>query len=43
MLSAPMILQTLIGWNPALDRETLPERLLATIWPAIAAPPAPPA
>jgi AcrR family transcriptional regulator len=37
MISAPVILQTMINWNPALDRETLPERLLTMLWPAIAA------
>jgi hypothetical protein len=26
-----------MDWNPSLDRETLPERLVAAAWPAIAA------
>lgn len=37
MVAAPLILQALINWNPALDRQTLPERLLDTLWPAITA------
>ena len=37
MLVGPLISQALIGWNPNLDRATLPERLVDTLWPAIVA------
>jgi AcrR family transcriptional regulator len=37
MLYGPMIVQTVYNWNPELDRETLPERLVEAVWPAIAA------
>jgi AcrR family transcriptional regulator len=37
MLVGPMLAQNILNWNPALDRETLPERLIDAIWPAIAA------
>jgi AcrR family transcriptional regulator len=39
MLVGPMLAQTVLNWNPLLDRETLPERLVDAIWPAIAARP----
>lgn len=39
MLVAPMLAQTVLHWNPDLDRETLPQRLVDTLWPAIAARP----
>ncbi|OLB65813.1 MAG: TetR family transcriptional regulator [Actinobacteria bacterium 13_2_20CM_2_72_6] len=38
MLVGPLVSQALIGWNPSLDRATLPERLVDTLWPAIVAP-----
>lgn len=37
MLVGPMIAQSVLDWNPALDRETLPKRLVEAVWPAIAA------
>jgi AcrR family transcriptional regulator len=37
MLVGPMVAQSVMNWNPALDRETLAERLLTTAWPALAA------
>ena len=37
MLTGPLIAQSVVGWNPKLDRTTLPERLVDTLWPAIAA------
>ena len=37
MLTGPLIAQSVIGWNPKFDRATLPERLVDTLWPAIAA------
>jgi AcrR family transcriptional regulator len=37
MLVGPMVAQSVMDWNPDLDRETLPERLVAAAWPAIAA------
>jgi len=37
MLVGPMVAQSVMDWNPSLDRETLPERLVAAAWPAIAA------
>jgi AcrR family transcriptional regulator len=39
MLVGPMLAQSIVNWNPGLDRATLPERLVDTIWPAIAARP----
>jgi AcrR family transcriptional regulator len=36
MLVGPMVAQSVMDWNPTLDRETLPERLVAAAWPAIA-------
>ena len=38
MLMGPLISQTMTGWNPNLDRATLPERLVDMLWPAIARP-----
>jgi AcrR family transcriptional regulator len=38
MLVGPMVAQALTSWtNPDLDRDTLPERLVDAVWPAIAA------
>jgi hypothetical protein len=37
MLAAPLVAQNALNWNPRLDRGGLPERLVAAIWPAIAA------
>jgi AcrR family transcriptional regulator len=37
MLVSPMIAQTVMGWNPALDREKLPEQIVDTFWPALVA------
>jgi AcrR family transcriptional regulator len=37
MLAGPLVSQALIGWSPNLDRATLPERLVDTLWPAIIA------
>jgi AcrR family transcriptional regulator len=37
ILVSPMIAQSVMGWNPALDREKLPEQIVDTIWPALAA------
>lgn len=37
MLVAPMLAQTMLNWNPRLDRETLPELLVNALWPAIVA------
>jgi AcrR family transcriptional regulator len=39
MLAAPMLAQTVLNWNPQLDRTTLPQLLVETLWPAIAATP----
>ena len=36
MLVGPLISQALLGWGPKVDRATLPERLVDTLWPAIA-------
>jgi Tetracyclin repressor-like, C-terminal domain len=36
MLVGPMVAQSVVDWNPELDRETLPDRLVAAVWPAIA-------
>jgi len=38
MLVGPMLAQSVLNWNPHLDRDTLPERLVEAVWPAIAAP-----
>lgn len=37
MLVGPMVAQSVMNWNPDLDRDTLAERLLVAAWPAIAA------
>jgi AcrR family transcriptional regulator len=37
MLVGPMLAQSVVNLNPSLDRDTLPERLVDTVWPAIAA------
>jgi AcrR family transcriptional regulator len=42
MLAAPMLVQTVLNWNPRLDRATLPQLLVDTLWPAIAQPATPP-
>jgi AcrR family transcriptional regulator len=39
MLAAPMLAQSMVNWNPRLDRATLPQLLVDTIWPAIASAP----
>jgi AcrR family transcriptional regulator len=38
MLMGPLVAQNVVGWDPNLDRATLPERLVDTLWPGIAAP-----
>lgn len=35
MLVGPIVAQTVVNWNPELDRESLPERLVEAAWPAI--------
>jgi hypothetical protein len=35
MLVGPMVAQSVVNWNPSLDRDSLAERLLATAWPAL--------
>lgn len=37
MLVGPMIAQSIVMWNPELDREKLPEQLVDTLWPALIA------
>jgi AcrR family transcriptional regulator len=37
MLVGPMIAQATMNWNPSLERDGLADRLVDTIWPAIAA------
>ena len=37
MLVSPMVVQALGNLNPLLHRETLPQRLVDAVWPAIAA------
>jgi AcrR family transcriptional regulator len=37
MLVGPMVAQSVMNWNPDLDRESFAERLLNTAWPALAA------
>jgi AcrR family transcriptional regulator len=37
ILVGPMIVQGMLDWNPALDREQLPNQVVDTVWPAIAA------
>ena len=41
IMVSPMIVQGALNWNPDLDQETLAEQIVATVWPAIAASPAP--
>jgi AcrR family transcriptional regulator len=41
MLVGPMVAQSVLNWNPDLDRDTLAERLLQSAWPALAASPLP--
>jgi AcrR family transcriptional regulator len=36
MLVGPLVAQSMLGWNPQLDREKLPTQLVDAIWPAIA-------
>ncbi len=36
MLVGPLVAQAVLRWNPALERGTLPERLVEALWPAIA-------
>ena len=36
MLVGPLVAQSMMGWNPQLDREKLPMQLVDAIWPAIA-------
>lgn len=38
MLVGTMLAQTVLNWNPDLDRDSLPERLINAVWPAIATP-----
>jgi AcrR family transcriptional regulator len=37
MLVGPMVAHSLTSWSSGLDRDTLPERLVDAVWPAIAA------
>ena len=37
MLTGPLIAYRMLHWNPGLNREDLVERLVDTLWPAIAA------
>jgi AcrR family transcriptional regulator len=37
MLVAPLIAQSMFDWNPRLDVESLPERLVDAAWPALRA------
>jgi AcrR family transcriptional regulator len=37
MLTGPVIAFRMLNWHPQLDRERLVERILDTLWPAIAA------
>jgi AcrR family transcriptional regulator len=37
MLVSPMVVQAVGNLNPLLERETLPQRLVDAVWPAIAA------
>jgi AcrR family transcriptional regulator len=37
LLVGPMLAQSVLNWDPNLDRETLAERLLDAVWPALAA------
>ena len=35
VLVGPMVAQSVLNWDPDLDRDTLAERLLAAVWPAL--------
>ena len=37
MLVSPMVAQSVGNLNPLLERETLPQRLVDAVWPAIVA------
>jgi AcrR family transcriptional regulator len=37
ILVGPMMAQNMVNWNPALDSTKLPEQIVDTLWPAIAA------
>jgi AcrR family transcriptional regulator len=37
ILVGPMMVQGMLNWNPALDRDRLPDQVVDTVWPAIAA------
>jgi AcrR family transcriptional regulator len=37
VLVGPLVAQTLVGWNPRLDRAGLAERVVDLLWPAIIA------
>lgn len=37
VLVGPMMAQNMLNWNPALDTAKLPEQIVETVWPAIAA------
>jgi hypothetical protein len=37
MLTAPMVAQSVFRWDSGIDRNTLPERILAAAWPALVA------
>jgi AcrR family transcriptional regulator len=37
MLVGPLVAQSVMNWNPALDREKLGEQLVDTLWPALVA------
>jgi AcrR family transcriptional regulator len=39
MLAGPVLVQSVIGWNPGIDRRTLPERLVDALLPALRARP----
>jgi AcrR family transcriptional regulator len=37
MMIGPMVAQSVMSGSPVLDRQTLPERLVSALWPALAA------
>lgn len=37
MLVGPLVAQSLLNWNPNLNRHRLPEQLVETLWPALVA------
>jgi AcrR family transcriptional regulator len=41
ILVGPVLVQTILNWNPNLNRDGLAERVVASVWPAIAATPTP--